>query len=126
VTKKERLDPHVPASPDDQPRPFAEKRKHPRHQVSIRCWIGDGRHTVYLRLHDLSLGGLSVRASVPFPPHRELELSLELPHHGRVRARGRVVWVRPATDDSGDGPRMGAEFVEFLAGEDHLAALLAG
>ncbi|HWE27165.1 MAG TPA: PilZ domain-containing protein, partial [Polyangia bacterium] len=54
---------------DDAERsPDAEKRRHRRVEVGVRCWITNERHTVYLRLHDLSLGGLSVRAPVPFRP----------------------------------------------------------
>jgi len=96
----------------------------------MRCWLGDERHTVYLRLHDLSRGGLSVRAPVPFSPDDDLEVGLELPGGTCLRARGQVVWVNdPEPDSDGpsaqvDGPRMGARFLEFLEGEEELSLLL--
>jgi hypothetical protein len=98
-----------------------EKRRHPRQQHAIRCWIGDGSHTLYVRLHDISLSGLSVRAPVPFQPSGEVELSIELPDHNRVRARAEIVWTR---NGPGSGPRMGARFIEILEGEEDLKALL--
>ena len=136
---------HTPAFyAGDEPRDFAEKRRYPRRQLAVRCWIGDGHHTLFARLHDLSLGGLSLRAPVPFAPRAELEVALMLPGtiedpHSAVaiRARGRVVWARRA-DGVGrasppfgrraltqpSGPRMGAEFVEFLEGEALLRKLI--
>jgi hypothetical protein len=96
----------------------AEKRRNPRRALPARCWILDGQHTVYLRLHDLSLGGLSVSAPMPFAPHAKVEVRLELPDGKSARARGEVVWVRPSGGES--GPRMGARFVEMLAGEQDL------
>ncbi len=128
----------------DEPQDFAEKRRFPRRQLAVRCWIGDGRHTIYARLHDLSAGGLSLRAPVPFSPSTELDLalvvagSLDDPHgEMSIRARGRVVWaMRPEAQRGAcglaaqrvlpkpSGPRMGAEFVEFLEGKDLLLRLI--
>jgi hypothetical protein len=114
---------HAGAEPDGAP--SREKRQHPRVELMVRCWITDERHTLYLRLHDLSRGGLSVRAPVPFPPSGRVELGLELPGGERVRARGEVVWVRTANyDPAARGPRMGARFLEFLEGEEALYGLL--
>jgi hypothetical protein len=107
---------------------YAEKRRHPRHQLAVRCWISDGKHTVYARVHDVSLGGLSIRAPIAFQPNAQLELALVLPVPGldhteglvAVRAVGRVVWVRAREA----GPRMGAEFVDVISGEHALRRLL--
>jgi hypothetical protein len=89
-----KLDPRTPEPPEPPKSPYSELRRHQRLELPVRCWIIDGSHTVYLRVHDVSAGGL-------------------------VRARGEVVWVRP---DGGEvsGPRMGARFVEFLEGEEEL------
>ncbi len=103
---------------DDKSR---EQRRHPRRSLPVRCWIAQGDHTVYLRLHDVSLGGLSVRAPVPFSAGAELALELELPSGRRVLARACVVWSRHA---EASGPRMGASFTEFLSGQDDLQRLL--
>jgi hypothetical protein len=93
--------------------------------MPARCWIGDGRRTVYMRVHDVSRGGLSVRAPVPFAPSDPVELRLELPGGRSARARGEIVWVKNARDVSeGSGARMGARFLEWLTGEEELYNLL--
>lgn len=105
--------------------PQHEKRRHPRLEVGVRCWLTNDRHTVYLRVHDLSLGGLSVRAPVPFTPSGRVEVGLELPGGRKVRARGEIVWVRTReVEASSVGPLMGARFVEFTEGEAELTTLL--
>ncbi|HEY7955959.1 MAG TPA: PilZ domain-containing protein [Polyangia bacterium] len=127
---RSKLDPRTPSSPHplvptEPGEPQRELRRHPRLELPVRCWIVDEGHTVYLRLHDVSRGGLSVRAPVPFQPHRPVELTLELPSGETVRARGEVVWVK--TDDppaAGSGPKMGARFLEFLEGEEELYRML--
>ncbi len=110
-----------PSHPKLPPEPPREQRKHPRYELAVRCWITDERHTLYLRVHDISRGGLSVRAPVPFVATGKVELGLELPGGQRVRARGEVVWVRSST---ASGPRMGARFLEFVEGEEELYKLL--
>jgi hypothetical protein len=121
------LPPLAPASDG-----WAEKRRFPRRQLAVRCWIRDARSTLYARVHDVSLGGLSIRAPIAFAPMAELELAIVLPGDpanpdGLVaRARGRVVWVRAQQGDGpGPGvPRMGAEFLDFLDGEQALRRLI--
>jgi PilZ domain len=113
-------DPSAPRAQADPPR---EQRRHPRFELAVRCWIMDSRHTLYLRVHDISRGGLSVRAPVPFAPAGRIEVGLELPGGQRVRARGEVVWVRTTTTQE-SGPRMGARFLEFVEGEEELYQLL--
>jgi hypothetical protein len=97
-----------------------EKRQHPRIPLPARAWIADGRRTLYLRIHDLSLGGLSVSAPVSFAAADQVELRIELPGGGQVRARGEIRWVR---GDGERGPRMGARFLEFHEGEEELFKL---
>jgi hypothetical protein len=105
--------------------PATNKRKHPRVALPARCWIGDGLRTVYMRVHDLSRGGLSVRAPVPFAPSETVELRLELPGGRNARARGEIVWVRSTREAAGESsPQMGARFIEWLAGEEELYKLL--
>jgi hypothetical protein len=105
-----------------------EVRRHPRVHVAARCWIGDGQRTIYMRVHDLSRGGLSVGAPVPFAPADPVELRLELPGGRVAHARGEIVWVRGTRDlsieERDSGARMGARFVEWLAGEEDLYHLL--
>jgi c-di-GMP-binding flagellar brake protein YcgR len=103
--------------------PAIEKRRHPRIDLPVRCWIMDQRHTLYLRLHDLSRGGLSVRAPVPFAPAGRIDVGMELPTGRRMRATGEIVWVRNAAQ-SESAPRMGLRFLEFLEGEEDFFDLL--
>jgi len=115
----------------DAPSGWSEKRRHPRRALAVHCWIRDDRHTVYARLHDVSLGGLSIRAPILFRPDAELELAIMLASDDTpsatsavaVRARGRVVWVRAAAEVPGNA-RMGARFVDILEGEAALRRLV--
>jgi hypothetical protein len=100
-----------------------DKRRHPRLPLPARAWIEDGRHTYYVRVHDVSAGGLSVRAPVPFEASDCVELRLELPGGVQVRARGEIIWVR-SNRGGESGPRMGARFLEFHEGEEALYKLL--
>jgi hypothetical protein len=124
-----RLDPRDPRTTTttlvEQPS-ASNQRRHPRVRLAARCWIADEEHTVYLRVHDVSLGGLSVRATVPFAPHNRVELELELPTGARVRAIGEVVWVRGDGDSAPhpEAPRMGARFLELLDGQAALERAL--
>lgn len=95
---------------------WPHQRRYPRHPVNARCWVSADSHTAYLRMHDLSLGGLSIGATLPFAPEAEIEVRIELPS-GTVYARGQVVWR--------GRERMGARFTEILSGQQHLEALLA-
>jgi hypothetical protein len=111
----------IPRSASEPEQKTGSTRRHPRLTLPVRCWIYDGQHTVYLRVHDVSAGGLSVRAPVPFAANKDVELRLELPGNRQVRARGQVVWVRQGAVE---GPLMGARFVEFFDGESDLLKLL--
>jgi hypothetical protein len=113
-----------PSAPKATAEPQREQRRHPRFELAVRCWITDSRHTLYLRVHDISRGGLSVRAPVPFAAAGPIEVGLELPGGRRVRIRGEVVWVKPSTSEQESGPRMGARFLEFVEGEEELYQLL--
>ncbi|MEO6951202.1 MAG: PilZ domain-containing protein [Polyangia bacterium] len=108
--------------------PYSEKRRHPRQSPLVRCWIADGKSTLYARLRDVSLGGFCVHAPVSFALHSVLEVALVVTglHHGdpngavAVRARVRVVWI-----DAHDGDRrLGAQFTDFVIGESALSELV--
>ena len=102
----------------------SEKRQSPRRQLSVRCWLADGQHTIFARIHDVSQGGLSMRVPVPFSLGTELEIALTTSGQGGglvvpVRAIARVVWLRTAES----GPRMGTRFLEFPDGPDGFGQL---
>jgi hypothetical protein len=106
-----------------RPKPSHEQRRHPRVALPARCWLVGGEHTAYLPVHDLSRGGLSVRAPLPFSPADVLELQLELPGGRLLRARGQVCWVKTERQDSAR-PRLGARFVELYEGAADLDRVL--
>ena len=104
---------------------YDEKRRHARRQLSVHCWMGDGAHTIFARIHDVSLGGLSMRVPVLFSLGTQLEIILAIPSSGSstiktVRARAEVVWLR-ATEG---GPRMGTRFLGFPDGDGALRKLV--
>jgi hypothetical protein len=113
-----------PERPRPQPPPSEQRRRHPRLELAARCFLVDGEHTFYLRVHDVSAGGLSVRAPVPFRAARPIDVRLELPGGATVRARCVIVWVRPEGGESPGAPRMGARFLEFVEGEEDLYKLV--
>ena len=92
-----------------------QRRQYPRRPTTAHCWITDPYHTAYLRMQDISLGGLSVGALLPFPTESEIEVRIELPFGRQVRARGYVVWRKDM--------RLGARFLEILEGQGDLDAL---
>jgi hypothetical protein len=104
--------------------PQDNRRKHPRVRIAARCWIVGGRHTLYVRIHDISRGGLSVRAPVPFRPNEKLDLRLELPGGRQISAEAVVVWTRTELPTP-SGPRMGARFVLFRDEGDSVLQTIA-
>jgi hypothetical protein len=103
----------------------AEKRRHPRRQLNLRCWMQNDDHTLYGRIYDLSMGGLSMRVPVPFSvgAHLSVALGVSSPSEGRIvplRAIACVVWLRAAEL----GPTMGTRFVDFPEGDDVLRRLM--
>lgn len=110
----------TPAVPFVRAPSYEEKRAHRRYQLAVRCWLADGQRTLYAPVHDVSAGGLSLRAPALFAPDAELELSLVLPPtentrpHGElaIRTRGRVVWVQKPSATS--RAHMGARFLDVL------------
>ncbi len=102
---------------------FAEKRHHPRRSAQVRCWIADGKSTLYARVHDVSLGGFCVHAPLSFMAGAEFEVALMKTSADdgvvAVRARGRVVWV-----SEGGDRRLGARFIDFFVGEKALVELV--
>ncbi len=120
-----------------------ERRGERRLQLPVRCWMRDGEHTIFTAVHDVSCGGLSIRAPAPFLPGTELELTLLLPDDTlgprgevAVRARGRVVWVRDArgrepgptggrVDVATGTARLGAAFLDRAHGAAILRRLVA-
>ena len=118
-----RLDP--PAEELSPEPPVNNRRRFPRLQLPLRCWLIGGSHTMYLRVHDVSRDGLSVRAPVPFHPADQLTVRLELADGINVEARAEVVWTR-AVAEGATGPRMGARFVEVSKGKAALHEALPG
>lgn len=100
-----------------------DRRKHPRHPISIRvrAHVGDGAAT--LLTADLSSGGMFLRTDDPPPPGVRLQLELSDEAGNRLRVTAKVVRsVGPGTRDP-RGPGAGVQ-LDPLSGIE--AALLDG
>jgi hypothetical protein len=102
----------APAAPHE----IDERRRHRRRRSFERAWFDSKTRAVYVRLWDISRGGVSVRGAMPFSDGETLTVTL-----GGVRVRAEVSW-RSERPVAGTGFR----FVEVLDGEDELIALTGG
>lgn len=115
--------PRIEAPPEngaDRTPPERELRRHQRWSMPLHCWISSGDHTVYLRVYDLSRGGLSVRAPLPFLRARRVDVRVELTSGKVVSTRAEVVWKRRTES----GPSFGVKFTTFRQGKQALFAAL--
>jgi Tfp pilus assembly protein PilZ len=98
-----------------------ERRKHPRFPSQLHCWLRGPARQVYVRLRDLSLGGVALRAPTTFVRGDQAEVVVEDPHRGiNLRARGEVVWTHPDPEHP-EHTGTGVRFVQILAGAELLA-----
>ena len=95
---------------------YAERRAQLRQPTRRRALFDAKQRTVFTKLHDISEGGLSVRAPMPFQHGEELIVTLE-----DVRVRVQVQWTLTH-------PRagMGFRIVEVLGGGEQLLTLAKG
>ena len=93
--------------------PHDDRRRHPRRRSRERAWFESDDRAVYLKLHDISKEGLSVRAPMPFHVGDEIVVTI-----GDLRVRVEVRWIagRPHAG-------MGCRFVEVIEGERALETL---
>ncbi|HJZ88163.1 MAG TPA: PilZ domain-containing protein [Polyangia bacterium] len=73
----------------------AEHRQHPRHRSSLMIWLSSPERSLYVRLHDLSLGGLGLRVPTCLVRGQAIEIALTLPDGAEIGGRAVVAWVRP-------------------------------
>jgi hypothetical protein len=94
----------------------SERRRHLRQRIHRRALFDTKQRAVFTRLHDISEGGLSVRAPMPFAPGEELVVTL-----GDVRVRVQVRWTN-------ERPRVGMGFriLEVLDGGEEFLTLTRG
>ncbi|HEY3354801.1 MAG TPA: PilZ domain-containing protein [Polyangia bacterium] len=99
-----------------------ERRKHTRYPSQLRCWLRGPARQVYVRLRDISRGGLGLRAPTTFPRGEVAEVLVEDPRRGvALRARGEVVWTHPDPDHP-DHTGTGIRFLEVTEGLELLPA----
>jgi len=94
----------------------AERRRHLRLPTHRRALFDTRERAVFTKLHDISQGGLSVRAPMPFRHGEELVVTL-----GGVRVRVQVQWA-----NAQPGGGMGFRIVEVLDGGEELLTLTKG
>ena len=98
--------------------PPTQRRKHPRVLIKAHSWVRYGMQTVYLRVRDLSRGGIGLVTPMPFYPAGEVEFEIEFPGGRAMVARGEVMWAQTQPD-----LRIGARFTKIIKGQDVLESL---
>jgi Tfp pilus assembly protein PilZ len=95
-------------------------RKFERFPTNLRCWLRARGRTVYVRLRDISRGGVGLRTSTNFSrgDHAELVLEQTRPP-ATMHARAEVVWSHPDPENP-DHAGTGLRFVEIVEGESLL------
>ncbi len=104
-----------------------ERRKEPRFEVNLRCWLERERQTLFGTAINLSNGGMFLRTLPMVETGSAVELKLDI-DEGVVHARGRIAWANeppPGETPSSQGsPGLGIVFTEVLAGQDLLRRFL--
>jgi hypothetical protein len=97
-----------------------ERRKYPRFPSHLRCWLKGQARQAYVRLRDISRGGLGLRAPTTFPRGEVAEVIIENPGRGlKLRGRCEVVWNHPDPDHP-EHTGTGLRFVAIEAGAELL------
>ena len=97
-----------------------ERRRYRRFPSGLKCWLTCEARLVYVRLRDLSRGGLGLRAPTNFAAGDAAEAIVEDPARQQsLRARCEIVWSHP-DEDHPDHTGTGVRFVEILDGTDVL------
>ncbi|MFZ5471906.1 MAG: TIGR02266 family protein [Myxococcota bacterium] len=95
-----------------------ENRRHKRVLSRLRCWCEGQNVTLFVRIGDLSEGGLFLRTSTPLERGTKALLRFQVGEAAEVETRATVMWAR------GDGeeqpPGMGLQFEELAPGTREL------
>jgi hypothetical protein len=103
-----------------QPVTGDERRRFRRVGSGLRCWLRGQSRTVYVRLRDLSHGGIGICAPTTFQRGDAAEVLVEDAHHARsLRAHAEVAWSHPDTDNPGHSGT-GVRFLEVIEGRELL------
>ena len=90
----------------------AERRQHPRFQISVDVEFGSGHYFYCGRTRDMSQGGLFIETDVRLPAGAELTVDLRIAGmHAKLSAE--VVWVLIRADGKADG--LGVRFTSMTA-----------
>jgi len=92
-----------------------ENRKHERYPSRLRCWCESENITLYVRIANLSEGGLFLQTNTPMEAGRRTLLRLSGRDVREVMAEAVVVWNRPQRQEKGP-PGMGLKFEELDSG----------
>lgn len=97
--------------------PSAEQRRGERYGYARRAWCEHRDWTLYLRVGNLSEGGLFLHSSTPFAHGERLRVWVA----EGILAEVEVRWSAPR----GRSPGIGCSFSALLRGRDDFRALLA-
>ena len=88
---------------------MSENRKHERVPTQLRCWCEGDNVTLYVRITNLSEGGLFVRTSTPLACGAQAVVRLTPGGDPELQARATVVWLREEVERAYP-PGMGLRF----------------
>jgi uncharacterized protein (TIGR02266 family) len=97
----------VAVSPEGDP---SHRREHARFTVDLDVSVGSDHNFYAGFAENLSAGGVFVATHQLKPVGSIIELSINLPDGGQVRAAGEVRWVRVFNEHSDVPPGMGVKF----------------
>jgi len=78
--------------------PASERRNSPRRKLEVGIGLHSDSQIFVGFSEDFSDGGVFVATQQHLPPGSQVSLDIELPTGARVSCRGRVAWVRDASD----------------------------
>ena len=103
-----------------------EKRKHKRVALHAAVECRSGETILNCQIDNISINGLLIRASDPFPQHEELTLRFSMPSGRVIECRARVAHMVPAAFMGVEfvdlAPEAAAVFEEYIAGAPALQA----
>ena len=86
-----------------------ERRKSKRVSLRARCWCEGKTTTLFIQIHDASLGGLFLKTHVPFNPGERVTVRWKFPESKEEHyASMAVVWKRAVPNP----PGMGLKFLD--------------
>ena len=102
------------------------KRKHVRVASHVKIFVTYNVMTYKLYTGDISLGGMFIKTTEPFPADSEVKISFPLEKESRIYLKGVIVYSKPPSADiTKRQPGMGIKFTEVGDAERKILMSLA-